>query len=87
MVCSSFSKILIPKQLDFWTIHAQSVKVFNTVNFCLSLGDNGRIDSRPFFKGRKSTKFCVCFAEAKFSAWNLFKFAFYGKFDSRPEIS
>ena len=37
------------------------------------------MDSRPFFaKVERSTKFC--FAEAKFSAWNLFELASYSKF-------
>ena len=52
---------------------------------------NGKIDSWPFFflaKVEKSTKFLFCcFAEAKFSAWNLFKLASYGMFGfARPDL-
>ena len=46
------------------------------------------MDFRPFLcKVRKVNQvlFC-CFAEAKFSEWNLFKLASYGKFSfSRPD--
>ena len=51
----------------------------------LIIRGNDKIDSRPFFaKVERSTKFC-CFAEAKFSAWNLFELASYCKFGlSRP---
>ena len=46
------------------------------------------MNSRPFCaKVERSTKFCCSFVEAKFTAWNLFKLAFYSEFDfSRPDL-
>ena len=44
---------------------------------------NGKIDCRPCFeKVEVQLRFVCCFVEAKFSEWNFFKLASYGKFGS-----
>ena len=53
--------------------------------FFLSLGDNSKIDSQPFFL--QSQLSFLLLAEAKFPTWSLFKLTPYGKFGfSRPDL-